>query len=226
MSDSGHGKKKVEAAQEGAPLWCIVYADMVTQLMAFFIMLFALSEIRSDKGKILTSSIRVAFHGRRQFGGTMGARTVTSVAQAQAAIAQAIEGPDWKVRDIRGSGMVVIGGKVLFEKGSAELLPQSYAILRRTADVVEGYRNRVEVRGHASHGELSPGARFADEWELSFYRAKAVADFLVRVGKIDEKRLRVTGSSYHDPAAASMFGDEDMRNRRVEIVEVREMVTQ
>jgi flagellar motor protein MotB len=87
---------------------------------------------------------------------------------------------------------------------------------------VKGYKNRVEIRGHASMGEARRGSRYRDEWELSFYRAKEVADFLVREKGISEGRLRVTGASFHSPAAESLFRDEDSRNRRVEIVEISE----
>jgi chemotaxis protein MotB len=100
----------------------------------------------------------------------------------------------------------------------------AHGILEAAADMLTGYKNRIEIRGHASRGEVTDKSRFADEWELSFYRAKAVADFLVREGKISEKRLRVTGCSYHNPAAASLFKDDESRNRRVEIVEVGEFI--
>jgi chemotaxis protein MotB len=217
-------KKKVEAAQEGAPLWCIVYADLMTQLMAFFVMLFAMGEIKSDKGRTITQSMHVAFH-RRVEGGSSGVRATTGVARVEGAIPTAIEGADVRVVTLREGKMMVIGGKVLFEKGSAQLLPQGRRILGEQADIVKGYRNRLEIRGHASQGEISAGSPFADEWELSWHRAKAVADFLSRVGKIPEGRLRITGSSFYDPAAVSLLSDdEDSRNRRVEIVEVGELV--
>ena len=219
------GKKKLEAAQEGAPLWCIVYADMVTQLMAFFIMLFAISEVRSDKAMMITKSIHHALGRKMQPGGAAGTRAATSLAQFQAALETSLHGSDVQVLTVREGKMVAIGGHVLFDRGSAQLLPVSYKVLSEAADIVKGYRNRVDIRGHASQGEVGPGSRFADDWDLSWHRARAVADFLVRTGNIPEARLRVTGCSYFDPAAASMFADEDARNRRVEIVEVADLVS-
>lgn len=218
-------KKKVEEAKEGAPLWCIVYADLMTQLMAFFVMLFAMGEIKADKGRTIAESIRLALNQRRLDGGAMGVRATTGVARVEGAVPTAVEGSEIRVVSTSSEGrMVVIGGSTLFERGSAQLLPRSRRVLGEVADIVKGYRNRLEVRGHASQGELAPGSPFADEWELSWHRAKAVADFLSQVGGIDEKRLRITGSSYYDPAALSLFQHEDARNRRVEIVEVRELV--
>ena len=116
--------------------------------------------------------------------------------------------------------LIAIGGKVLFEKGSAQLRPAGHEILTEIADVVGGLRNPLEITGHASRNEVGPGSRFEDEWELSWRLARAVADYLVKVGNIPEDRLNIAGRSYHEAAAPSMIEDEDSHNRRVEILEV------
>ena len=214
-------KKKPE--EVSAPLWCLTYGDMITQCMAFFVMLFALSEVRSDRARQVLHEISRAFNRQPAVGGAVGLKTATSFARhRKAALEEAITGPEILVWSSPTGQRVVIGGSVLFKRGSAELLPGAHRVLGEAAGNLEGYHNRVEIRGHASQGELPGGSKYADEWELSFYRAKAVAGFLVREGRIKEKRLRVTGCSYYNPAAPSMFEDEDSRNRRVEIVEMGE----
>lgn len=215
--------RKMKTEEPGAPLWCLTYGDMITQCTAFFIMLFALSEVRSDKFRTVAAEISRAFNRSPGVGGSTGMKTATSFARhRKAALEAAVTGPDLRVERWEEGKKIVVGGRVLFERGSAELLPGAHRVLGEVADIVRGYRNRVEVRGHASRGEVLPGSRFADEWELSFYRAKAVAGHLAREGRVPEGRLRITGSSFHQPAASSMFEDEDSRNRRVEIVEVGE----
>ena len=218
---------KKEPEEVSAPLWCLTYGDMITQCMAFFVMLFALSEVRSDKARQVMADISRAFNRQPAVGGAVGLRTATSFARhRKAALEVAITGPDLRVEYIRQGVKIAVGGRVLFKRGSADLLPSGFRKLREAAGMLKGYLNRVEIRGHASRGEVGAGSPYADEWELSWRRAKAVADFLVRQGKILEVRLRVTGCSYHDPAAASMFRDEDQRNRRVEIVAVGEFASQ
>jgi len=219
------GRDKKQDEEISAPLWCLTYGDMITQCMAFFVMLFALSEVRSDKARKVAAEISRAFNRSPMTGGAVGLATATSFARfRKAALESAVTGADLRVQKLEEGQKIVVGGKALFKRGSAELRPRAFRVLREAADMLAGYKNRVEIRGHASRGEVSAGSRYSDEWELSFYRAKAVADFLVRDGKIKERRLRVTGSSYHHPAAASLFKDEDSRNRRVEIVEVGETV--
>lgn len=216
-------ERKQEPEEVSAPLWCLSYGDMVTQCMAFFVMLFALSEIRSDKSRIVAYAISRAFSRSPSIGGAIGLKSATSFARyRKAALEAAVTGPDLRVLSFPEGRKIVVGGGVLFKKGSADLRPTAQRILNEAAEKLTGLKNRVEVRGHASRGELAPASRYADEWELSWYRAKAVADFMVRKGRISESRLRVAGCSYHQPAARSLFEDEDSRNRRVEIVEAGE----
>jgi chemotaxis protein MotB len=191
--------------------------------MAFFVMLFALSEIKSDRVRIIAAEISRAFKRTNVTGGATGLKTATSFARfRKTSRVTAVTGPDLRVRSFPQGQKIVIGGHVLFPKGSADLLPGAHRVLSEVADMVRGYKNRLEVRGHASRNEVGAGSVHRDEWELSFKRAQAVADFMLRQGGIPEARLRITGCSYHDPAVESLFESEDSRNRRVEIVEVAE----
>lgn len=218
-------KEKKKDEEISAPLWCLTYGDMITQCMAFFVMLFALSEVRSDRARIVAAEISRAFNRSVRVGGAVGLNTATSFARfRKAALESAITGADLRVQKLAEGRKIVVGGKVLFKRGEAELRSGARRVLREAADMLTGYKNRVEIRGHASRGEVTGNTRYTDEWELSFYRAKAVAEFLVGDGKISEQRLRVTGCSYHNPAAASLFKDDESRNRRVEIVEVGEFI--
>lgn len=217
--------KKQKAEEPGSPLWCLTYGDMITQCMAFFIMMFALSEIKADKAKIVIAGIQRVFNRQPIAAGAGGPRTATSFAtRIKAAKPAAVTGPDLMVLSVRGGKMIVVGGRVLFDRGSSKLRPGSLATLDEVAERIRGLPNRVEIRGHAAPGEVRPGGAFADDWDLSWHRAKAVADYLSKVGGIPERRLRITGCSHHDAAAPSWFQDEESRNRRVEIVEVGEMV--
>jgi chemotaxis protein MotB len=192
--------------------------------MAFFVMLFALSEIRSDKYRQVAAEISRAFTRSPRVGGATGLRTATSFARhRRSALEASVTGPDLRVVKYDEGTRIVIGGKVLFERGSADLLPQAYQRLDETAQLLQGYKNRIEVRGHTSRGEVPQGSPYADDWELSFFRAKAVADYLINKCEIPEARLRVTGSSWHQPAASDLFSDEESGNRRVEVIEVGEL---
>ena len=213
--------KKLRDVEPHSPLWCLTYGDMITQLTAFLLVLFTLASARGDQQKLVLQGVANAFNRYPwTSGGLARVRTATSVAQFQGASANAVHGPDVRVMSVARGRLIAIGGKVLFEKGSAQLRPAGHEILTEIADVVGGLRNPLEITGHASQGEVGPGAHFEDEWELSWRRARAVADFLVKTGNLPEDRLRLTGSSYYKPADLSMFSDEDSRNRRVEILVV------
>ncbi len=213
--------KKVHDAEPHAPLWCLTYGDMVTQLTAFFMVLFVMASSKGASRQEVAAGISKYFNRHTNISGyPLKVRAATSLAQFQGARNNAVSGAEIMVTSVARGRMISIGGRTLFEKGSAELRPSGYDTLKSIADMVKGYRNQLEITGHASRSEVGPGSRFEDEWELSWRRARAVADFLIKTGGIPEKRLKITGSSYHEPAARSMFEDEDSQNRRVEILEV------
>jgi chemotaxis protein MotB len=213
--------KKIHDAEPHSPLWCLTYGDMVTQLTAFFMVLFVMATAKGVDRKAVATGIREKFnHFKSYSGNPLRVRTVTGMAQYQGARANATIGPEITVTAVARGRMIAIGGRTLFEKGSAQLRPSGYDTLRQIIDIVAGYRNPLEITGHASRNEVGPGSRFEDEWELSWRRARAVADYLVKVGNIPEDRLNIAGRSYHEAAAPSMIEDEDSHNRRVEILEV------
>jgi len=213
--------KKIHDAEPHSPLWCLTYGDMVTQLTAFFMVLFVMASAKGTQRQEMATGISGKFNRFKNVSGNpLRIRALTSMAQFQGARANATIGPEITVTAVARGRMIAIGGRTLFEKGSAQLRPAGYDALRSIIDIVKGYRNPLEITGHASRNEVGPGSRFEDEWELSWRRARAVADYLVKTGDIPESRLKITGSSYHDPATASMIEDEDSRNRRVEILEV------
>jgi flagellar motor protein MotB len=213
--------KKAHDAEPHAPLWCLTYGVMVTQLTAFFMVLFVMASAKGEKRQEVAAGIRDAFnHFSKTSGYPLKVRAATSLAQFQGARANAVIGPEVTVTSVARGRVIAIGGKTLFEKGSAQLKDASHATLTSIADMVKGYKNPLEITGYASRNEVGPGSRFEDEWELSWRRARAVADFLVKNGNIPESRMKITGGSFHHPAATSMYQDEDSLNRRVEILEV------
>ncbi|HOX05739.1 MAG TPA: OmpA family protein [Planctomycetota bacterium] len=213
--------KKAHDAEPHAPLWCLTYGDMVTQLTAFFMVLFVMASAKGASRQEAAAGIRDRFNRYKNFSGNpLRSRAATSMAQFQGARANALIGPEVTVTSVARGRMIAIGGKTLFDKGSAQLRPASYETLSKIVDIVKGYKNQLEITGHASASEVGPGSRFEDEWELSWRRARAVAEFLAKTGNIPESRLMINSSSYHRAAAANLTGDEDSRNRRVEILEV------
>jgi len=120
----------------------------------------------------------------------------------------------------------VVGGRVQFASGSAELSEGAKQTLRLIADELRGLKNIIEVRGHAEPGECGgEAARAADlELDLSLRRAATVLRFLAEDGGLLRRRLRAMGAGSAERADAELYKDEPAKDRRVEIIVVRELV--
>ncbi len=219
--------------------WVVPYADMMTLLLALFVMLFALSNIDVRKFAALAQSMAAAFNTEVMTG--TQATTVTSgqvtapgigrldagagVVQTDYSTVRAsvsdfaiANGIDDRLEVSRSSeGIVIrIGGSLLFESGRAILDDRSTLLLRHVIDLIKPLPNRVRIEGHTD--DVAPdGFLFRDNWQLSVARAKAVLDAMV-AGGIDPARLAIEGLAQYEPIVPNDSDADRARNRRVDLV--------
>ncbi len=108
-------------------------------------------------------------------------------------------------------GTVVRLENLYFATGESEVLQQSYKELLRLKEMLEAHPEmRIELRGHTDgQGTVAYNQR------LSEARAKAVADYLVRLG-IERRRLGWKGYGKSQPVADNSTAEGRRQNRRVE----------
>jgi flagellar motor protein MotB len=182
-----------------APAWMVNYADLMTEIVCFYLILYALS-----------ASLSKPMQEARQ-------------AVEENMKSQDVAGDVKITRD----GMVISlqeqGYQVFFQSGSAELSDQMKKILDGLAPtfktlaekkhdmIVEGHTDDVPVRGGAH----------ASNWELSTARATNVVQYLLRTYDYPPKHIAAIG--YGENKSLSRESDEDLvawrsRNRRVVFV--------
>ena len=118
---------------------------------------------------------------------------------------------------VRVGPQTTVGGRLLFERGSAEFTPNTLARLDSIAVAVRGIRIVTLVKGHASRDDFGEAATEAKNLELSVRRARAVADYLVSQG-VSADILRVQGCSVFEPVSERAYtAAAQAENRRVEV---------
>lgn len=227
-------KKPVKQAAS-VPEWIVTFGDMMSLLLCFFILLAAFSELKKDEEfqRVITA-VNEAFG----YSGGVGFMPVDdpplrSMVQILEALAvknlkepdisespdKAIEGRQTRVSQVRDGLMFTIGGALTFEPGQAVLKEEAKSELSRIARILRGRENKIEVRGHAAKKILPPSSPFKDLRDLSYYRAKAVADYLMSEGGIPAERFVIDARGDTEPVAARKYsGDAQSVNRRVEII--------
>ncbi|MCG3137979.1 MAG: hypothetical protein HJJLKODD_01835 [Phycisphaerae bacterium] len=225
---------KKHVCKTGAPDWVLTYGDMMSLLLCFFILLAAMSELRTDDEKFqkVVESLRMAFG----YKGGMGEipsdlPPVNSLIKKLMEIVipediktigespdKGLQGRTYRVTSVREGLKVTFGGRLLFERFSDQLLPGGEEVLKEFSVDAVGLRNMINVLGHTTPEDLPRDCGFTDKDELAFARAKMVRDLLVQQG-IEPDRIRIGSVADREPLVRQAYTEEaQVLNRTVEIV--------
>lgn len=227
-------RSKQPPAPTGAPDWLVTYGDAMTLLLCFFVIIVSMSEVRQQrKFQQVIESLRTTFGGHSGYTRTLPTEEEvtntlikrlrelepkTHTEKPSVSDEEGVEGRRFRVTDVRKGIEVVVGGKVSFDRFSAALKPEARQLLAQTAEIIRGYNTLVVVRGHATPEPLPPDSLYRDQRDLSYERAKAVAEELSRHG-VRPDRLMLIALGDSQPLRKQAYNEDRLaENRRVEII--------
>lgn len=224
--------------------WLVTYADMVTLLMVFFVLMFTFSEIDSHRfrtmliafqgaigvldGGIMMVEDQSEFQGRTDFD-LQNLELVRPELEAQLRMVYSELQTFVGQRDLQRSVQVELvergvilrfADQVLFDLGRADLKPEAINILVEVAGALEDVPNPVRVEGHTDDLPIN-NDRFPSNWELSTARATNVIKFLIEEHGLDPRQFSAAGYGEYRPLVPNDSMENRARNRRVDIVLLR-----
>ncbi len=237
-------KRVEEAEHEGnSERWLLTYADMITLLLALFIMLYAMSNVDAEKYKAVAAAMGAAFNnppiegsgtGSTSASGTTGSAAGGNTGGNMASnlnMSQLYEQLNAYVKgaglenqiDVAGtSDFVAINLKdsVLFVPDSSQMLPGGEPILTSIEKLLEAAYvqiGHITIRGHTAYiaGQDSPQSEEFG-WTLSAERALKVLNAFTTNG-MPPNKFSIEGYSHYAPIASNDTEDGRSKNRRVEI---------
>jgi chemotaxis protein MotB len=231
--------KPEEPAGESAPMWIVSFADLVTLLMSFFVILSVKPEgsatTQDPAFAQVASAIRAAFQHLPPADPTMDmnkdyqelVRRLMALINRDGPLHRGdskdkgIQGKSFRVRKLRDGMEITVGGPIMFEPFAVKPTPEGDAALEQVFHIIKGHRNIVEIRGHAGDEPRPPDWKYEDAMTLSYQRAQYVAKRLTEQGA-DPRTIRIIAVGASEPVAREAY-EENQRadNRRVEII-VRE----
>ncbi|HET8548891.1 MAG TPA: flagellar motor protein MotB [Bryobacteraceae bacterium] len=231
--------------------WLVSYADFITLLFAFFVVMFASGQTDKAKAKQVSDSVREALENggitpaiaailggtvdekgagnaqRRGPGGSelkTAPRTDGLIEDLKPALAQlaALLKPDierGKVQlDLQTRGLVIsLREAAFYPSGDDQVLPQSFPMIAKLAEVVKTLPNPMRLEGHTDSVPIS-NARFRSNWELSAARSIRMLELLESRFAIPVSRMAVAGYADTMPAAPNDSDEGRAKNRRVDVV--------
>jgi chemotaxis protein MotB len=235
--------KRHAASKPSHERWLVSYADFITLLFAFFVVMFASSQM--DKGKIgkLAVAIQLAFKTLGIFPSSspripvnpQGPPTASlpsltglpdstspgSLAKLQKELEQALAGEITRgevALKVGQEGLVISLREVgFFDSGSAEVKLKSEPSVARIAKVLEAHPYNVRIEGHTDNVPIHT-EHFASNWELSTARATEMTKLFITRYQFPPERLSAAGFGEFHPAAPNRTEEGRALNRRVDIV--------
>jgi chemotaxis protein MotB len=238
-------QKNGPADEPNSSSWLTTFNDLVTLLMVFFVLMFSLGTIDAKKMAdfqyALQSGLGILEAGKRIDVAVQDEQPVKDMSnlntqadgrsgtQQQPGMQQTIETALEALDDDigvhvtyteRGAHLRFEDG-VLFNFGQAEVSSKGYAVLEKTADVIRKMPYPIRVEGHTDNVPIHT-KRFPSNWELSTIRAVNVLKYFANEGRIDPRRLSAVGYGESKPLVANNSPRDRAKNRRVEIVLIKE----
>ncbi len=230
----------------GAPEWMATFADLVTLLMCFFVLLFAMSTIQEETFKELIQSLKSALGVQQvpETGTREGLVIPTTVAdtpqdkkddramdEAGAMVQKEVEdivsdvkelvmfnklGGNVKVEENEDGAVITISDALLFGPGDAAMNQAGEPVMVKIAKVLAQFSYPITVAGHTDNIPINT-AKYPSNWELSAVRASDVVRFLISQG-VHPALLSAVGRAEFTPIADNKTVKGRAKNRRVEIV--------
>lgn len=227
------------------PPWYTTYSDMMTLLLTFFVLLYALSSNNKRFDEFLRSlnqamgrkgSVGADIHKKglgsgilktpkgdsikpQKFGLTQ--REITEMERIKKELDNYVKGLSNGSKistQLTERGLVIrFAGQLLFESGKADIRPESLDLLSNVSNIIKNKTNSIRVEGFTDNMPIS-NSRYPSNWELSTARATAVLRFLINIHKVDPKRLSAAGYGEYRSVYPNDSDINRSQNRRVDIV--------
>lgn len=198
--------------------WMTTYADTITLLLAFFVILTSFATFTPEKFSEAKTIIAESMSGaHREKGPLTDAGTLAQSQMAMLTQQLEVAGLERAITfDLQAKKIeLIIEGSTLFANGQATLNDNGAAVLRAIAPILEG-DYVISIEGHTDDQPISNHI-FPSNWELSSARSASVARLMIKEG-ISSTRLQVVGRADTVPIASNNTAMGRAKNRRVHII--------
>jgi chemotaxis protein MotB len=233
-------KKAADKEMEtgGMMRWLLTYADMITLLLAMFILLYAISKVNLEKYQKAMNAGQEAFNKKviqkvieeekSPINDPYNDLEV-SLQEAYKVIQRILEQENLadKIQLIieeRGLRISFMTDGVFFDLGKADLKPDFVTVLKGMAPTFDKITNNIRIEGHTCDIPIDT-IEFPSNWELSTRRATNVLRYLIDAG-ISGDRMAAAGYADTRPVVLNDSEEHRTRNRRVDIVILRTVESQ
>ncbi len=228
-----------EHNNNGGSRWLLTYADMITLLLIFFIIMYSISTTSANRFAKFVQTVQKGFSALPYKSSVLPVGSIPERNESQRSdivnylneeinFMKVKEGLITKVkREIENGDIAIINEdrglnlkintNILFDKGTAKFTKSAESILSKIALVISDIPNKINIEGHTDNTPVISGF-FPSNWELSASRATNVTRYFSEKCNLDPSRFSATGYAQFKPIYKNDPVLGNSKNRRVEIV--------
>ncbi len=234
--------KKKHEEHENHERWLVSYADFITLLFAFFVVMYAVSSVNEGKYRVLSESLVSSFSNSKPVGELSimdlpvsksrpiivqdqnpgkktNSRTFLKVANAITTSSM----PQGVTVTSTDRGLNIrIKDDALFQSGSAEINPSIQEFLDLVAGLVGDLPNFIAVEGHTDDQPIRT-TQYPSNWDLSTGRANTLVRYFTEKHHLRPERFSSTGYAGTRPIQSNATPVGKSSNRRVELIVLRDI---
>jgi len=197
--------------------WLITLSDVLSLLLVFFIIFFALSRVPGKKKETpIHQGVSPAISApASHFKQDSSLETIQK--DIRAAVTEMSLDDQVMIQSKDREIVITIKENVTFHSGEADILKGSKPLLDTIAEMIKRYTSYlVEIDGHTDDLPINT-RRFPSNWELSVARATSVLKYLINSHGLDPSRFTIKGNAEQRPLSPNFTPEQRAQNRRVEI---------
>lgn len=223
-------RKSKKSDHENLDRWLLTYADLITLLLAFFIVMYSMSRVDAKKFGKMAEALNGVLKGgqsliNKENGSTNtkghGLLKLGDLNQIQVKINERFKtlGKNEQVQtEITERGLVVhIMESALFDEGSADLRGKTTDILDVIYNEIVHRPNHIRIEGHTDNRKIHSSI-YPTNWELSTARATAVVRYFIDNYHMNPAKLSALGYGEYRPIRPNNTIENRAKNRRVDVV--------
>lgn len=222
-------KRRKPVEREDHERWIVSYADFITLLFAFFVVMYSISSLNDSKYQSLTEGLHSAFNNKDQAKSVNSYTNINEGLQTTKTPGKYKDGMDdlnkalseiedgnYKIN--RQDGWIELNIKAgsLFDSGNSELKAEALVKLMNLANKLKGQSYPIAIEGYTDNAPINT-PQYPSNWELSAARAATVGRVLNSYG-IPNRLLMVTGYGEQFPITDNFTPEARSQNRRVVII--------
>lgn len=246
MSENNNSEQNQNEEPENHDRWLVSYADFITLLFAFFVVMYATSNNNPEKQKSFQDTVRVNLKlaGSGPGAGDMPHEGTTNEENIKDSVIsldgfpknrgpgetqdylsryleKKIDADDkGKVQELRHDALgvrIALASSQFFNPGGVKIKVSSLKFLDQIANLLAETDRRIVIEGHTDNTPVGKDAPYESNWELGSLRATSIVRYLQKYHKIDPSRLSAITYADTRPLKSNDSEEGRSQNRRIEI---------